>query len=180
MTGALASAVKVETKKRRRPLIAALLTGALVGGTAGPALANYVYQGGTIDTFGSDYCVNSRSEVSHGAYNGGYWKTDTETKQEDFYTGINCITPWGRPAGYLAAHVQGWRYSGGTWYVCFNEGYKYNSSSTARLVLAVQEPNGTPPCGNGYYHNLARSYTKSGSTWYGGTLNSGNHYLPAS
>ncbi len=72
MTGGLASAVKVETKKRRRPLIAALLTRALVGGTAGPALAHYVYNGGTLDYFGSDGCVNSRSETSHGAYNGGY------------------------------------------------------------------------------------------------------------
>jgi hypothetical protein len=140
---------------------------------------HYVYNGGTLDYFGPDGCVNSRSETSHGAYNGGYWKTDTEIKQDDYW-GFNCTTPYSRPAGYVAAHVQGWRYSAGSWYICFNNGYKYNGDSTARLVLAVQEPNSSPPCGNGYYHNMAWSYTLSGSTRHGGALRSPNHMLPAS
>lgn len=155
-----------------------LLTGGLLGVTAGPAVAHYVYNGGTVDYFGSDGCVNSRSETSHGAWNGGYWKTDTEIKQDDYW-GFNCTTPYLRPAGYVAAHVQGWRYSGG-WYICFNHGYKYNTESTARLVLAVEEPDRVPPCGNGYYHNVARSHTKTGTTWPGGKMTSPNHYLPAS
>lgn len=177
MTGRLASALWSGARERGRLLVAALLIGGVVGGTAGPAMADYIAQRGIVATMGS-YCVQSRAEVSHGGWGGGYWKTDTTSLQGEPYTGVNCTTPFTRPAGYLAAHVQGWRYSAG-WYVCFNNGYSFNSYNTAGMVLKVEEPDRVPPCGNGYYGDMARSYVLDGGTWHGNTLWSGHHYLPA-
>lgn len=161
-------------KKLMRLLILPLLVGAALGGTAGPALANYVYQGGTVATYGTGLCVNARAEVSHGDAR-GYRQADIESKRNNFYFNFVCADPHVKPAGYLATQGDYWKWSGDGWYMCKNLDYTYSVDNRAKVIQSARE---YLPCGQGYYGTYTTSYAKDNNTWYGGSVWSGYHYLP--
>ena len=160
--------------KISRLLVLPLLLGALLGGTAGPALAHYVYQGGTVATWGSGYCTNARAEVSHGDGR-GYRKADNEAKVDNFYWNFKCTDPRVWPSGYMITQADYYKYNGSSWYLCKDAGWTYSQDSTGKVVQAARE---YLPCGRGYYGTRAWSYIKDNGTWNGGSIWSGHHYLP--
>jgi hypothetical protein len=163
-----------------RGLWAVLTLVGVLAVTTSPAKAHYVYEPGIVATW-DHYCTKSRSEVSHGTHGGGYWKTDTESQAQNFYTGVNCIDPFARPANYLGAYITAMVYDAfqGKWIVCFQRGWTYNSQTNAKLVLSYNHSSSSPPCGSNLkYRNLATSSVYDGSAWHGGKISSGDHWLP--
>ena len=162
----------------KRLLLVPLLLVSLLGLTASPANADYIFQKGVLATW-NDFCTEGRAETSHGAYGGGYWKTDTLSRQKASYVDVNCILPMQRPAGFIAANVIAYRWTGTTWAVCFNQGYKFNTSNIGAVTLAVQTYGWNPPCGAGYYGQYGVSYVKDNGLWFGDQIWSGYHSLPS-
>lgn len=158
----------------RRSLQALALALVFLGATALPAAAHYVYaQPWTY--FSDSTCEMTRSEVSHGG-GGGYYKTDGYTWRENRVLGSSCSSDHKMAPGYKAANWAAWKWTGSTWALCAQSNYVYNSTVTSKLV--VYWSYNSTPCGAGYYGNQGTSWHYNGA-WYGGTVWSGYHYLPA-
>ena len=140
------------------------------------ASAHYVYE--KIQTYESaDICTVGRSEVSHGADGGGYFKANTNIQTATF-------TPWGMmncgigkrvPPGYIASYMQVYKWTSSGWAICKNLGWYYNQTTTDNVQYVKDLIN--PYCGSGYYALNASGYVWNGA-WYGGALWSGHHLLP--
>ena len=167
----MAGVTRSLTRLRRSILLGAVF----LGGTAAPAAAHFVYEY-PWTYFSSNSCEQTRSEVSHGG-GGGYYKTDGVSYRENRAIQASCAEWFDRPAGYKAAKWAAWKWNGSQWALCQESNYSYNSSTTSRHVVYWDYGSRTP-CGNGYYGNMGTSYHYNGA-WYGGSVWSGYHQLPA-
>lgn len=164
-------------KRLRGAVLACVMALAAVVAFPAAAQAHYVYQQGVLATYGQ-YCTVGRAEVSHGS-GGGYTKTDTDSETEQIYTGVQCIQPFARAAGNLAAKYDYYYWRGGEWVICRLVGdYYYNSSNAAKFVMSYNF-GVRPPCGDGYYGTMSYTYVNDGTTWRGGAIWSGYQYIPA-
>ncbi len=165
-------------RSRRAPLLLGLAVAiAMLGMTAQPAGAHYVYQ--KVVTYASDTtCSGERAETSHGG-GGGYARADV-------YSWYSLWTPWGqidcgsdfpRPPGYLADAYDLYKWTGYEWALCRYTAWYYNGSQTHQFAIATNF-GGYPPCGPGYYGTVGVGYVWN-NAWYGGSSWSGYHYLPA-
>lgn len=172
--------VREERRGRRIGVTATGLAMALLVIFPGVAAAHYVYQKGTVATYGSGACVQARAEVSHGS-GGGYTKADVESTRTTSYGNISCIEPNPKPAGYLATRYDfyKWDSSAGHWKVCRTADWYYSKAQTGQYSIYT-DFGVSPPCGHGYYGSTAYSYVKDNNTWYGGSIWSGYHSLPDS
>jgi hypothetical protein len=120
-----------------------------------PALARYVYQNGWVWENGSGKCLEERAEVSHGTGT-GYTKADVHSVKEygppQFQ--VDCAADWVMPINYLRVKNVLYKYSG-SWYVCRDQSYKYNSVKDAFVLKATYW---NVPCGSGYYANNGRGH----------------------
>lgn len=114
--------------------------------------------------------------ISHGT-GGGYSKVDGVTQRENRVLGTSCSTTHSLGAGYKALRMHLYKWTGSAWGVCASTSYKYNSTTTYKLVQAVYWGS-SPRCGNGYYGTSGGSWHYNGA-WYGGSVWSGYHWLPA-
>ncbi|WP_156325216.1 hypothetical protein [Nonomuraea sp. SBT364] len=164
-------------KRIGRPAIAICMAIALVATLSSPAQAHYVYEKGEIYK-SADVCVDGRAEVSHGD-GGGYARADTWSETRGFVYGVgwvNCAVGWSRPAGYIAARYDYLVFdlSAGVWGLCRQLDWWYGSGS--HLTVAWNFGNRTP-CGTAWYATIGWSAVRNGSTWNGGEIASGNHWL---
>jgi hypothetical protein len=141
------------------------------------AEAHTVYNNGYVYA-SSTNCTWSRADKSHGT-GGGQHYAFTRSKYALYTTrgDLHCGRRWDRPPGYIAARYNNYKWSGQRWQVCTHTSYRYNPQT--RHYHQVRVNSGTrPPCGRGHYGTTAFSYVNNGG-WYGGTMWSGYHYLPA-
>lgn len=157
-------------KKISRLLMLPLLIGALLGGTAGPALAHYVYDGAWTYASGSN-CTHQRAEVSHGSWGKGYAKVDTRSDYK--VTSYDCMGDWTRPPGYITSTIRYLKWTGSYWGVCTSRDYASNTTTTDKYVRALNF--GSTPCGAGYYYTDHNGYVWNGA-WYGGYMSSGSYH----
>lgn len=166
-----------EVKRRRLPELAGVIA-ALCTASVLPALAHYVYNDDRVYQATSE-CVEVRSEVSHGSYGGGYYKTDVEVWQDILGNLGNCIYHWERAAGNIAGMQQHYVYTQANgWHVCTATGWIFNTNFGNQLTIAVTHPSRIPVCGsNNTYANWTGGYHNNGGSWNGGWVWSGGHVL---
>lgn len=142
----------------------------MMGATGASAHATY-YTG---MVYGSeDNCTEVRSELNHDGTNTTYMRSDVKAWWHDNF-GINCAELWNRPPGYLRVRSVLQKQGSGTSYsVCITGLLIYNNTTTYNLRSYGNHP--YRPCGGGSYRNLSTGGVRNGSTWYEGTLTSGNH-----
>lgn len=164
-------------KLTRWPLAVIVALGMLGTIGAQPASADYIYQKVTI--YGSDTnCTGGRAEISHGS-GSGYAKADAYSWYAQWYPtvgNVHCGRDFARPPGYLAAAFDLYKWNGSAWALCQQTPWNYNTSQTHQWYVWTRY--GSPPCGNGYYGTSALSYVWN-NQWFGGSVWSGYHYLPA-
>jgi hypothetical protein len=169
----------VRTSRRVATVIAAVTMFFIAA--VGPAEAHYVYASGWVYTSETD-CTKGRAEISHG-YGGGYSKSDTEAAWRliDPFTGriYYCLGGTNRPPGYIRTHILLYRWSAAyqKWYVCRDDGLRYNSQTAQKFTRYVYWGT-TTRCGNGYYGTMALHQVYQNG-WHGNWLWSGYHWLPA-
>jgi len=144
---------------------------------ANPASADYKYRSGWVYET-TDLCVWNRTETSHGD-GGGYSKVDNKATHEEAATGINCLAPQTKPAGYLKNKFKWFKHAEGQWALCASTGWVKNDDSAAKFVIHYNYGS-SPWCGKGWYTTHGWAKARNGDNWYGGDLWSGKHYLPAS
>ncbi|MQM26146.1 hypothetical protein GFD30_11270 [Glycomyces sp. NEAU-7082] len=168
------------TIRLRTSLLRSLITAAagamafiLLG--ASPAAAHYVYQEGHVYRT-NDLCVHERSEISHGD-GGGYSRVDVSSTTILAPGGaFPCAHANHKPANNIAAKIQVLAWNGSAWYVCAETAWVYNDHTTWQLIIESRML-GLPWCGTGWYGTMGHGYVWN-NAWYGGTMWSGNHWLP--
>lgn len=148
-------------------------------GATNKTFADVIAQDGFVYQQIAGACTYVRSEISHGG-GGGYSKNDTRSHSYASTTagGIECGNTTARPAGYIKAYNRLLLWNGSAWGGCRTSNTVYNTTNTYSLVTATNYGS-TTPCGNGTYVNEAFGYVNLTGTWQGGSLRSGNHFLPA-
>jgi hypothetical protein len=154
-----------------RKRLMTVLIASLVVLTTSPVMAHYVYEDVLVYASNAD-CTKVRSEISHGS-GGGYSRTDVTPK---YFQNTHCHTGWTRPAGYIAAQYQLYKWTGSQWAVCGGTPWYYNATSANKLTIASNDGS-SPLCGPGYYGTLSHGFVWN-KAWHGGSLWSDYHYLP--
>jgi hypothetical protein len=149
----------------------------IVGGSAGVALANVVYDAETLKSYPDGKCLDARAEVSHGSSDHGYRRVDVYTQKEGAGGFVNCAVGWERPIGWLKARSIYWKYykNAEEWAVCRNTGWAANGQATD--AIRQEKSYADEPCGNGWYDTMAGGSHFFDGSWVGGFVHSGYHYF---
>jgi hypothetical protein len=165
--------VNLLTRRKLPGLLLAVFAAISIPAT--PAQAHYVYS--QADVYRSTGpCVTVRSETSHGTNNDGYFKNNMYSKWGLDQYQTACGNAFARPAGYLTMKNQIYKWDGYQWTMCVDRAWVYNSTTTSSMQV-LNNP-GYLLCGPGYYGLQTGDFIYNGG-WYGGSLWSGYHYLPA-
>ena len=163
----------------RRALLALAVSLAASAATAGAALADgrsvsgMMYQAPELCVFGFD-------NFGHG--DGWGWAdvyVDSSTADPWWLGGSHCALRFNRPAGYLAAQWQLWKWRGdlGQWVTCNYSGWQYNGSTSHHFSISKTFASYNV-CNAAYYGIMGGGYVYNNG-WYGGWLWTGYHWLPA-
>jgi hypothetical protein len=157
-----------------RRVTIAVIAAAVVVGLAGPALAHYVYQIRITHEW-NVYCLEQRSETSHGDNYGGYSGVDTWSYEKEPVPApgqscdVSLMLGINREIGATIHYYM--HYSGG-WGLCrttsWNKEYGQHIS---------QSRNWSRPCGHGYYDTKGFSELYWNGKWIREHLWSGSHYF---
>lgn len=159
----------------------ALLVGLLLGviniGGAGAAVNSeltYVVQNGPCTRVAAE--IHDERQTSNEDIP-GKGRTNTFSQYWDSGSNTQCSRGWGRPAGYITAQTELWRWNGAAWQVCTRTGiYRNPATATSR---SIESNFGNPPsCGVGFYGVLGYGYVQNtASQMNGGAVWSGYEYL---
>ncbi len=155
---------------RLRNTAATLAVSAGIVGVLSPAAEAHVVAANGWSYASSNNCTNNRAEVSHGT--GVYFKADTRSDYAVY--GVDCVGDWFRAAGQIRVAYSTHKWTGSAWAYCNTSGWKYNSVTTDKAVVAQDFR--SAPCGTGYYRTIAQGHVLNGSTWYGGQWVTTGHY----
>ena len=148
----------------RQGATALALAAGSIAVTAPAAEAHYVYDSGY--PYATDRaCTWVRAEVSHGAYDSGYFKADTESDWNILQA--DCQGSMNRPAGYISARIQVYKWNGTSWALCTQLPTRYNSGTANKLVTS--RTYALTPCGPGSYRAGSVGYVYNGA-WNGGRV----------
>jgi hypothetical protein len=111
-------------------------------------------------------CTGVRAEISHGNWDRGYFKTDTNSEWNLLQA--NCMGSLSRPVGYISAQIAVWKYVNGQWTTCTTLPKVYNNTSTNKLVTSRHYA--LTPCGTGSYRAVAFGYVYNHGSWNGGRV----------
>lgn len=178
-----------ETRRKRRRSTtfgrAALLGAGATAGTIGltsSAGAHYVYEYTNVISQ-PDWCMNIRSEVSHGSNDAGYYKGEVWMFRSSSTTDTPCAAPRTMPINWMRVQMWQWKAasaSGGAG-VCSATGQQVNNlSSTDYMSQAVNHGAATATCGEGWYENETRGWGIRNGNWETASLFSGRHCLHVS
>lgn len=167
-----------------RVIGATLLTVTLWWGPILPASAHYKYT--KLYVYRDAFCVEVRSEASHGLHDDGYLRVDVWSSH---HIGGNCDPAYQRPAGDIRAQWL-WMYSktmSGQPAICL---FDFSPRSTSKTAHFVEESytgfNRKPACGTGFYRTFAKGQVCVGDIcrpldpeFHANWVDSGRHFFDA-